>query len=53
VLAWGASHPLHQQEVVELLSQKQRLVGGELVQHPLAGLILDLELVRAAVASRG
>jgi hypothetical protein len=41
------------QEAVQLLSQEQRLVGGEREQHPLAGLILDLKLVGAALASRG
>jgi hypothetical protein len=41
------------QEAVELLSQEQGLVRGERKEHPLAGLILHLKLVGAALASRG
>jgi hypothetical protein len=40
------------QEPVELISQEQRLIRGELKEHPLAGLILDLELVGAALPAR-
>ncbi len=41
------------QKIIELRSQKQRLVRSELEQHPLAGLVLDLKLVGAALASGG
>jgi hypothetical protein len=40
------------QETVELLSQEQGLIRGEREQHPLAGLVLDLELVSAALPGR-
>ena len=41
------------QEAIQLLSQEQGLVRGELKQHPLARLVLDLKLVGAALASWG
>jgi hypothetical protein len=41
------------QQAIELLSQKQGLIRRELEQHPLADLILDLELVGAALAGGG
>jgi hypothetical protein len=41
------------QEAIQLLSQEQGLVRGELKQHPLARLVLSFELVRAALAGRG
>jgi hypothetical protein len=41
------------QEAVQLLRQEQGLVRGERKEHPLAGLILHLKLVGAALASRG
>jgi hypothetical protein len=40
------------QEAVQLLSQEQDLVRGERKQQPLAGLILHLKLVRAALSGR-